>query len=557
MSSIRTAELTPLALSILGMNSSEYPSSQPHIQADMAAPSQNAAQTIRPPRADAPRRTSHYNPFQTRCVPSTDGPPSYAVSERLARLSRHSKQHKDGDEALPQYHCTVLREGVMYMRIEKISPFQYLPKQQWRSVYVILRGTQLCIYKVKTSTFGSETLSGPGKLIRRYTLQHAEIGLASDVNDHILVPATRLAHLIPTMARRRAFEKDPDLFKCDKQYAMRLRLENDQLLLAQCKEESIFTWINSISAGMDVAYEIDERSVPRQCTVPRRQRQRRQGQTQVVENLQDRRLIAEQERILREMYPSLARSVEEAEPQDNSIHQIGTVDFAPTVDTNLALTATNINDQEAEDIDIAAMAEDVLQASISRPVNTRQTTASTVATASSFHHTNPGNLDESGKWAPVHPQSARQQFRYVRRCMPILLFDTPRSSSIIMCNGRRLHINQRMDMLEEWELAPPTYDAHRFPTTTSNELERVPTHTSVTETASIVHSASDAMEIQVVQTSNLEAAASGLEKTLSQKTQRSDSPEQLPVRPELHALGKVDEQSEHVENASLPILGWA
>lgn len=392
------------------------------------------------------------------------------------------------------------------MRIERVSPFQFLPKQQWRAVYVIVRGTQMSIHKIKTSHFGTETLVGAGKLIRRYTLQHAEVGLAQDVSEDILMPTSRLSSLIPTVARRRAFQKDSDLFRCDKLFSIRLRLETDQLLLAVCSEEASFNWVSSVCSGIDIAYPIDERSMPRQCTVPRRRR-RQQRPVEAVENLDDQRLIREQERILREMYPTLARSMED---NSNALQQVETVDFAQNA-ADLNLTATN-NDQENEDIDLSTLAEDFagLEASVTRPATSRQTTASTVATGmSSFGGiVNPSNFNAEGKWAPPHLRSAGSQFRYARRCMPVLLFDTPRASNIVMCYGRRLRINYRMDMLEEWELSPPTYDAHNFQSGGKKSLDRTsPANTSSNDSASLAQSGSD-MDIQVVQTRSIEGVDS-------------------------------------------------
>lgn len=448
----------------------------------------------------------------------------------------------------------------MSMRVEKISPFQYLPKQQWRSVYVVVQGTQLCIHKIKTSHFGSEALISAGKLIRRYTLQHAEVGLASDVNDNILVPVTRLAHLIPAMARRKAFEKDKDLFRADKQYTVRLRLETDQILLADRSEEVVFKWVNSISAAIDIAFPLDERNLPRSCTVPRRRR-RQQRSSEAAADVNDSRLIQEQERILREMYPALARSVE---GNGDSLRRLDTVQtvadstLATANGNGLALAATNINEQESEDVDLSALAEDfaVLEASVSRPTATRQTTASTVGTGNFSNNTNPTHFDADGKWAPPHSRSAGSQFRYARRCMPILLFDTPRSSSVVICHGRRLRINHRMDMLEEWELAPPTYDAHNFP---SNTPEQDSTRMASVDMSSIAHSGSE-LDIQVVPTSDSAIGMQGaaLEKTHTRTSSDAQKRQQPAAgaterRASIRHHGKTEEHNTPVEQ-NFPVL---
>ena len=345
----------------------------------------------------------------------------------------------------------------MQMRIEKISPFQYLQKQDFRTVYVVLNGTQLSVHKIKTVQLAGHSMPTAGRLIKRYTLQHAEIGLATDVQYSQLLPATRLAHFIPTAARRKAYEKDPDLFTPISQVVLRLRLETDQFLLADHSEERIFRWIHDLSASIDISLPLDERSAPKPCTIPRRRRRQR---VQETENINDQSVIAEQEQIMREMYPSLARSIERGS-EGAELMRTESAD-----DTN-ALTLTATFEQEAEDIDLSFLAEDLSQEQqpSTRPANLRQTTSSTVSTTtSSFQYeTNPDNLGLGGKWAPPHARTNASQWRYIKRCMPTLLFDAPRANDIIMCHGRRLKVNTKMDMLEEWELAPPSYDIHDFP----------------------------------------------------------------------------------------------
>lgn len=470
-----TTELPSLALTVLGIDLNDF--AQPSRRADANTAEDNneafqPTQTSQPARSAERRLTSYFNTFQTKCTPSTDSPPSYAVSARLARIPSNPRYFDGGREVLPKYTCTVAREGVMQMRVEKVSPFQFLPKQEWRTVYTVLRGTQLSIHKVKTMRVGGLSVDGPGKLIRQYTLQHAEVGLATDVVYHILVPLTKFANLIPAVARRRAFEKDPDLFKPVRQNALRLRVETDQILLAERSEEQVFNWILKICAGIDIAPAIDDRAVPKQCTVPRRRRRQR---PQVLDNLRDSRLVEEQEQILRDLYPAFAQNALETANTDDSPNE------APAHHVP-ALTLTTTQDQDFDDIDLAVLAEDMssLQTTDTRPSTSRQTTASTVAstgTSLNPYWTNPANLDARGKWAPLHPHTPAQQWRYIRRCIPILLYDSPRASNILICHGARLRINTRMDMLEEWDLAPPTYDSHTFPSlhrslTQSSSLSR-------------------------------------------------------------------------------------
>ncbi|KAI4720422.1 hypothetical protein E4T48_03297 [Aureobasidium sp. EXF-10727] len=452
MSTTQTPQAARRASAVLPLDMAQI--SRPSTRDSVTNPVQDdGSQAVRP---RSRRVTSYHHPFQTRCSPCTDPAPSYATATRNPKFLPTPRFFDNGREVLPKYTCTVSREGPMQMRIEKISPFQYLQKQDFRTVYVVLNGTQLSVHKIKTVQLAGHSLPTAGRLIKRYSLQHAEIGLATDIQYSQLMPATRLAHFIPTAARRKAFEKDPDLFTPISQVVLRLRLETDQFLLADHSEERIFRWIHDLSASIDISLPLDERSAPKPCTIPRRRRRQRQE----TENIEDQNVIEEQERIMREMYPSLARSIERGtEGADLSRTET-------TYDTN-ALTLSATMDQEAEDIDLSFLAEDLgqEQAPSTRPANIRQTTSSTVSTTASLfqYETSPDNLGPGGKWNPPHARTSASQWRYIKRCMPTLLFDAPRATDIIICHGRRLRVNTKMDMLEEWELKPPAYDVHEFP----------------------------------------------------------------------------------------------
>lgn len=398
---------------------------------------------LRPIRPSRNRSTSYYNSFQTICSSANDEPPAYQIASRQRAPQRAPHNYL---EALPKYSCTVQKGGKVLIQLESINPLHDPTESEWRELYLVLRGTLLSFHRVKDN--------GPGKLLRSYTLQHAEVGLAPDSQHTVLVPQTRFAHLIPSSARRRAWQKDPDLFKPVRQHLMRLRIETDQIVLADACEEQIHSWITAISAGIDIAHAIDERAVPRQCTVPRRRRRQRANGTG---NLTDPILIAEQERILRDMYPAFAEQTEQAQ-------QTATEQTSQGSTTDLPLSTST---REEEEVDLSAMREDggVADDTAGRPAVSRNRTSSSVNTTFSedmMYATSPANFSGSGKWEPPHTRTAHQVQRYVRRCMPVLLAEAVRASDVLICNGKRVKINWRMELLEEWELQPPSYKSHRF-----------------------------------------------------------------------------------------------
>lgn len=365
-------------------------------------------------------------------------------------------------------------EAKLLLNLESINPLSPIGEGEWREVYVVLRGTLLSLHKVKDG--------GAGKLLRTYTLQHAEVGLAPDAQHTILVPQSRLAHLIPHSARRKAWQKDPDLFKPVRQTIMRLRAETDQIILADSEEERIHAFIYALAAAIDVSQPIDDRNIPRQCTVPRRRRRQQRTQFNGTD-LTDPALIAEQERILSQVAPRFANvsAAEQDAPREGVIPDVVETPQTPA--------------REEEEIDLSTMREEMSETAIHpasqarpvRPSNHRQTTSTTINSTFSedMVYASPAtNFTEDGKWLPPHHRSAAQIQRYIKRCMPVLLGDSQRASDIIIANGKRLRINWRMEMLEEWELQPPSYKAHDFEKETG--LVRSSSHRSSNESMSNV-----------------------------------------------------------------------
>lgn len=395
-------------------------------------------------RQSRPRLTSHYSNFQTSCTPAVDDPPTYAHASKQRPTTCRSLTQ--GCEPLPSYSCTVGAECKLLLNLESINPLSPVGEGEWREVYAVLRGTLLSFHRVKDG--------GPGKLLRTYTLQHAEVGLAPDAQHMILVPQTRLAHLIPSSVRVKAWQRDPDSFKPVRQTIIRLRLETDQILLADSNEDRIHSLIYALSAAIDISHAIDERSIPKQCTVPRRRRRQR---TQFNGDLTDPALIAEQERIMRQICPRFAGGALES-----------VLDQAPANDSTN--NQPQIPAREEEEIDMSMMREETVARPPSsdetaRPSRVRQITSTTINSTFSdemMYATLPTNFNASGKWQPPHNRSPAQVQRYIKRIMPVLLADAPRASDIIISRGQRMKINWRMELLEEWELQPPSYKSHAF-----------------------------------------------------------------------------------------------
>lgn len=378
---------------------------------------------------------------------------------------------------LPPYACSVSYEGPLAVRYELVTPFKLSTDRQWYDVYVVLRGTQLRLYELKTSRLHKSRKPCVGALIESYTLQHAELGVAADFRKTALVPRNPFAKLIPTSLRQKAFESDPHLFEPVREHCLRLRLETKQMLFCAETVESLLAWFDKICAAVDISSPLDDMSEPRTRTLPRRVRRReRPVELGNVDALGvqavSRRLVAEQERIIRTMYPHLASL--------GMGHTTGSNTEGDQVPPN--------SDPEGEDLDPAGLREPpasrqdnlaraIRSSSSDRAQRRRTVNPHQALTADACIQRSPleRSISTLSRQSPTteqdDPKPARsrrgltpaQHLRYRRRCANVLLAADPRLRNVVWADGRRMIVDMKRGKLVPFELAAPKYSSHRFP----------------------------------------------------------------------------------------------
>jgi hypothetical protein len=401
----------------------------------------------------APPTYGYHNTYHTHAQLPLGAPPSYARANDAQTL-RHleEKARTEAEVACssalpPAYSCSVELSGVLGVKHELSSPFTVSGCRDWCDAYVVLQGTQLSIYRVKNPGLLSKNrYPTPGKFVQSYSLQHAEVGVASDFKKTALIPKSPLAHLVPASTRPKLYETDPHLFEPVREHVIRLRLEEEQFLISTPSQESMLDWTEALCAAIDISAPIDDRSEPRYRSLPRRsRRQRILDSAQLGENMENlssldagRRIIAQQEQIIRQLYPHLARSV---------IQEPG---FGITTTVSAAATPTPapLNDNEIlDDFD----PEDVRFPT--PPSRSSQSQDDELFRTSTSDRKN----------ADVTRPSPGQNLRYRRRCAPVLLSSSPRVSDIIFSEGKRMRIDVKKHVLVDFKSYPPRYDAHNFP----------------------------------------------------------------------------------------------
>ncbi|KAF2399723.1 hypothetical protein EJ06DRAFT_531243 [Trichodelitschia bisporula] len=418
--------------------------------ADSLAPHpDNADSEPRPPRqlpVLPPTRSQQYgyhNTFHTHAS---------AVPPPLSPLASSEP------DVLPPYTCTVHREGALELRREFLTPFQPDPDGAWQPTYAVLRGTQLNLFStsakpkpkpaplLRSRSFRRSVTDVPesddAPLLKSYSLQHAEVGAApdakySDAFPARIRPAPLLARLVRPTGRARRLSLLISSWPADhaenevdpaREWSFRLRVESEQILLSATSQEEMLAWIETLCAAIDISPPLEDRSEPRYRSLPRRARRQRQIEEAAVgyalgalyegdDERADarRRLVEQQERIVRRFYPQL---LEGPEPDaDAEAH-------AEAAEAEAEATTEEPHDPEADELD-------------------------------------PSDPDEARQHKAAPPQpSPAAVLRYRRRCAPILLRDSPRASPVVFCAARRLRlrIDARARALVPFEMAPPRYD---------------------------------------------------------------------------------------------------
>ncbi|KAK8161746.1 hypothetical protein IWX90DRAFT_361191, partial [Phyllosticta citrichinensis] len=409
----------------------------------------------------------YHNTFHTHSLPQDPNqtPPTYASS-------LENPESRRGSDRLPPYSCAIEFQGPLAFKKEVTNIFELPCSKQanWIEVYVVLRGTMLSIYRLKHQFFAKRSHKpSPGRLLKNYSLQHAEIGLALDFKKTDLIPRSPLAKLIPPAARQSLFETDPHLFWPIREHVIRLRLETEQFLLCSRDQGDMLDWVEQICTAVDISQPLDVRSEPRYRSIPRRGRRQRQldGSNGITtstttaaaarprsENIDvsARRLLAEQERIIRTMYPNLAlEAVEEERAAIPSAREAASEEMGPS-DQNLLPSAPQVT---------LARSETEITASSEQPTfadGVTDVTSVTGTSRPSFEELRP---DVSAKLATPDP-SPSSLLRYRKRCAPVLMCNSPRASDVVFHGGRRLRINAKRQTVSYYSELPPHYSAHHF-----------------------------------------------------------------------------------------------
>ncbi|KAF3911718.1 hypothetical protein AA313_de0204678 [Arthrobotrys entomopaga] len=429
-----------------------------------------------------PPSPSYHNSFPNASLSQLDTtlpPPSYAdLDEVQLPIPRFkiAPRPEEGRETLPSYKCSLKKEAIFDRKIEMDSPFEKSGDRKWSRVFCVLNNTALNIHKVKRTAMiaradpleedpDDPTGYAPGPLIKTFTLQHAEVGAASD------------------------YKK--------RSYVIRVRAETQQFLLACKTVETFFSWLEGLSSGINVSLPLEERVLPKYQTIPRRRRRRRNHDPAAAVDV-----VQQQEDIIRRHYPQLlieddipdiphADADDTFDPNDRpaSSHGLEAVDengnlsdlddgLQPSgVVTPSSHTDININDSvvDLSNLHISEEHSQHLEPEDANRTffNSRPSTSATndphnpyamrghlagfaKHTSASMHE------NQTRKWRGGPGVTREQHLRFAKRCMSVLNANTPRQSNFVIEKGIRYEIVPgQYKMVPDSRITLPSYKTQK------------------------------------------------------------------------------------------------
>lgn len=234
-------------------------------------------------------------------------------------------------------------------------------------------------------------------------------------------------------------------------FVIRVRAETEQFLLSSKSVDECIAWLEALSAAIDLSPALEERTLPRYQTTPRRRRPP---------------VIEEQERIIRSQFPHLIESMTEEEDEGGSRWD-PTLDRDDLIrpplprrmrgprDSEESITEQNLRELRSDSGSSATSAQPRpvgLPYSASTISHATGATSSTFSSSSSSPNRRPitgpptsisasvNRPSSSEKWRPSNTLTPEANLRYVRRCMAVLRDGSPRLSDYIVKDGRRYRV---------------------------------------------------------------------------------------------------------------------
>ncbi|KAJ9479727.1 PH domain-containing protein [Pseudozyma hubeiensis] len=236
-------------------------------------------------------------------------------------------REEEGREKLPTYYCGVHIEGYLPRKMEFSAPGVQAKDRSWRRQYFVLHGTSLRVYKndlsvdrhaangswgemkgvhVHLEPMNEDGSNGSGSgginlgAAAREAISHTALG----AHRHEASKNKEFATQFDTkngLIRNYSLQSAESGLAADylkRRHVVRVRAEGEQFLLQTRSDRHVVDWIEALQAATNVSMDLEKRAMPKFITLPRRRRRRRRNPDGTTANPeeQEARDLAEAQR---------------------------------------------------------------------------------------------------------------------------------------------------------------------------------------------------------------------------------------------------------------------
>ncbi len=234
-------------------------------------------------------------------------------------------REEEGREKLPNYYCGVHIEGYLPRKMEFSAPGVQAKDRSWKRQYFVLHGTSLRVYKndlsvdrhavngvwgemkgvhVHLEPMNEDGSNGSGSGIglgaaAREAISHTPLGSRHDTSKN--KEATTQFDSKHGLIRNYTLQGAESGLAADylkRRHVVRVRAEGEQFLLQTRSDRHVVDWIEALQASTNVSMDLEKRAMPKFITLPRRRRRRRRNPdgTTITAEEQEARDLAEAQR---------------------------------------------------------------------------------------------------------------------------------------------------------------------------------------------------------------------------------------------------------------------
>jgi Pleckstrin homology domain len=193
-----------------------------------------------------------------------DAPPYSVLHWRPEGPQLIYPREEEGKEKLPAYSAHVHIEGYLPRKMEFSSPGVQARDRSWRRLYFVLHGTMLRVYRQDLSheSRGMEWGDMSGAHVHPDPINEDDSGAGGLASAREAVSNLHIGHSKGTLIRSYTMQGAESGLAADylkRRHVVRVRAEGEQFLIQTRNDKHVVDWIEALQAATNVSMDLETR----------------------------------------------------------------------------------------------------------------------------------------------------------------------------------------------------------------------------------------------------------------------------------------------------------